>query len=400
VPTPPEETLVNSPGNGIHLIRADLDFILTQIKIAEGHADGNVLDTIQNSRLPFGLRTVDGSFNNLVRDQTNFGAADQRFPLQLDQIFRNEGDEDFFDPDGPGPALPTNNTNYASTLNLIDPDPPNISNLIVDQTANNPSAVIANGGADPIFSPGLDGIFGTADDREVFFIPNAAPDEGLSAPFNAWFTFFGQFFDHGLDLVDKGGNGTVYIPLMPDDPLIAGADGEFGTTDDLPDSQRFMLLSWATNVAVQAGADNLVGTADDVHFHNNETTPFVDQNQTYTSNASHQVFLREYTTITTDDGPRTANTGRLLDGANGGIGNWAEVKANAAQFLGIQLTDADVFDVPMLATDAYGNFIPGPNGFAQLVTNMGLIEGVAGGIDLNNLPGGATAGRTGHAFLN
>ena len=43
---------------------------------------------------------------------------------------------------------------------------------------------------------------------------------GLSAPFNSWFTFFGQFFDHGLDLVDKGGNGTVFMPLQPDDPLV------------------------------------------------------------------------------------------------------------------------------------------------------------------------------------
>ncbi len=50
-------------------------------------------------------------------------------------------------------------------------------------------------------------------------ITNSAPDEGLSAPFNSWFTLFGQFFDHGLDLVAKGGNGTVFIPLMPDDPL-------------------------------------------------------------------------------------------------------------------------------------------------------------------------------------
>ena len=54
-------------------------------------------------------------------------------------------------------------------------------------------------------------------------IRNQAPDEGLSAPFNSWFTLFGQFFDHGLDLVAKGGNGTVFIPLMPDDPLyVAG----------------------------------------------------------------------------------------------------------------------------------------------------------------------------------
>ncbi len=50
-------------------------------------------------------------------------------------------------------------------------------------------------------------------------ITNVAPDEGLSAPFNSWFTLFGQFFDHGLDLVNKGGSGTVFIPLLPDDPL-------------------------------------------------------------------------------------------------------------------------------------------------------------------------------------
>ena len=45
------------------------------------------------------------------------------------------------------------------------------------------------------------------------------PTSGLSAPFNSWFTLFGQFFDHGLDLVTKGGSGTVIVPLKPDDPL-------------------------------------------------------------------------------------------------------------------------------------------------------------------------------------
>ena len=57
-----------------------------------------------------------------------------------------------------------------------------------------------------------------------------------------------------------------------------------------------MVLTRATNTAIHAGTDGVLGTADDVHFQNNETTPFVDQNQTYTSHASHQVFLREYTT--------------------------------------------------------------------------------------------------------
>ena len=41
----------------------------------------------------------------------------------------------------------------------------------------------------------------------------------MSAPFNSWFTLFGQFFDHGLDLVNKGGSGTVFVPLQPDDLL-------------------------------------------------------------------------------------------------------------------------------------------------------------------------------------
>ena len=61
--------------------------------------------------------------------------------------------------------------------------------------------------------------FGIAMDGDNVHLPAVAPDEGLSAPFNSWFTLFGQFFDHGLDLVNKGGSGTVFIPLQPDDPL-------------------------------------------------------------------------------------------------------------------------------------------------------------------------------------
>jgi hypothetical protein len=196
-------------------------------------------------------------------------------------------------------------------------------------------------------SPGMDGLFGTADDRPVFFIPNTAPDAGLSAPFNSWFTFFGQFFDHGLDLVDKGGNGAIFIPLEADDPLVAGADGIFGTATTCR-GPALHALTRATNTAVQAGADGVFGTADDVHFHNNQTTPFVDQNQTYTSHASHQVFLREYAT---NAAGHTVATGKLLDGANGGIGNWAEVKAQASAVPRHPADRPDVLNVPLLATD-------------------------------------------------
>ncbi|TXR47174.1 peroxidase family protein [Phyllobacterium endophyticum] len=193
-------------------------------------------------------------------------------------------------------------------------------------------------------------------------LPNIAPDEGLSAPFNSWFTLFGQFFDHGLDLVNKGGNGAVMIPLQPDDPLYVEGS-----------STNFMVLTRATT---SPGADGVLGdnpatggvdeSLDDGRPVNT-TTSYVDQNQTYTSNPAHQVFIRQY--VSTPDGP--AATGKLIEGANGGMATWAELKAQAANVLGIQLTDQDVAAVPLLRTDPYGNFIPGPNGYPQLVIGIG-----------------------------
>ena len=198
-------------------------------------------------------------------------------------------------------------------------------------------------------------------------ITNTAPDEGLSAPFNSWFTLFGQFFDHGLDLVDKGGNGTVFIPLMPDDPLyrirrrapteLHGADARHtwrGLAPILATIRRHGVNEAATH-------DRPVNT----------TTSFVDQNQTYTSHPSHQVFLRQYE-LNADWRP--VATGKLIEGGNGGMATWAELKAQARDMLGIQLLDANVGNVPLLATDQYGNFIPGSvDGFAQVIIG-GLSE--------------------------
>src|SRR5215468_5180172 len=234
----------------VQFFRSDLQFILDQIEIAEANAAGeSLLDLLANVTLPFGLRTVDGTLNNLVPTQNEFGAADNTFPRLADPLFR-PADPVTFDPDGPGGQAVGDPTSYTQTSGFVfDSDPRTISNLIVDQTVNNPAAYATayNPGADGILhtaddvlkdgvqivtSPGLDKIFGTADDRDVFFFANVAPDVGLSAPFNPWFTFFGQFFDHGLDLVTKGGNGFIFIPLKADDPLVAGADGIFGTADD------------------------------------------------------------------------------------------------------------------------------------------------------------------------
>ena len=219
-------------------------------------------------------------------------------------------------------------------------------------------------------------------------LPDVSPDEGLSASYNSWMTLFGQFFDHGLDLVGKGGSGTVFIPLQPDDPLY-----------DPASPTNFMVLTRATN---QPGPDGILGTADDVREHLNKTTPWVDQNQTYTSHPSHQVFLREYDMA---DGRPVAN-GSLLHGASGGMSTWGDVKAQAAEMLGIRLNDSDVLDGPLLATDPYGNFIPGPNGLPQLVVqnpDFGTVDGAPEHIliegDLANPVDASQALRNGHAFL-
>ncbi|UUZ64942.1 hypothetical protein LP417_09440 [Polaromonas sp. P1-6] len=363
-------------------IRSDLEFILQQILIAERQAAGeDILSTIPNALVPFGLRTVDGSFNHVVEGQSQLGAADTLFPRLTDPVFR------------PAEA----GTSYSQTSGLvIDSQPRIISNLVVDQTISNPSAVQAYVDAGlGVLAP--DGTLLDFDGVPIpagltLTIPNTAPDVGLSAPFNPWFTFFGQFFDHGLDLLNKGGNGTVFIPLQPDDPLY------------VPGSPtNFMVLTRATNLP---GADGILGTADDIHEHVNQTTPFVDQNQTYTSHPSHQVFLRAYEFNAAGD---PVATGRLITNRNlgadgrfgtaddvelGGMATWGVVKAQARDLLGIQLDDLDALDLPLLATDAFGQFIRGANGFPQLVTSTGLVEGnPAAPVDAS------LAIRTGHPFL-
>ena len=383
--------------------RNDLDFILDQIKIAEANAAGTpITDLIANRNLPLGLRTVDGRFNNLYPDQTEFGAANTLFPRLLDPLWRSADDLPF-DPDGPGPLMMGDPTHYFQTDGfVIDYEPRIISNLIVDQTDSNPAAVI--------FASERDGTVEletvnpvSGDISTLFFTPNAAPDEGLSAPFNTWFIFFGQFFDHGLDLINKGGNGLVMTPLMPDDPLFdAGDDGDPDTLGD--NGPNFLLLTRATQ---EPGHEFLTFT-----------TPFVDQNQTYTSHPSHQVFLREYEVNLFTGEP--VSTGRMLtnrllgddgefgtvdDVPIGGMATWAVVKAQARDLLGIELDDYDIVNMPLLATDAYGKFIPGPvSGLPQIITadpdgipNSGdetLVEGVIGAaIDAS------AAIRTGHNAL-
>ncbi|GEP12549.1 peroxidase family protein [Methylobacterium gnaphalii] len=432
----------------VHLNQQDLIYILKQIRIAEAHASGigltelrvdpatgdlltdrslynsagvwlgdaNAPRAIPDPHVPYGLRTVDGTYNNIVPGRETWGSSGQPMPQNFQPNYLNDTDGDQMIL-GPGAPVITNG-NYGLPGSVADADPRIISNLVVDQSLNNPAAIAAAlkvagsenvitdqreitaahealkaaKAADPTgdhstLQEALDNILadkGVTIRNGSIDVLNVSPDEGLSKPFNAWMTFFGQFFDHGLDLISKGGNGTVYIPLQSDDPLVLGNDGVAGTPDDLAPHLRFMTLTRATEVE---GSQR------------NVTTPFVDQNQTYTSNASHQVFLREYQMVN----GRPVATGYLLGGADGGLATWADVKAQAKAMLGIELTDADVVAVPQLRVDAYGEFVRGANGLPQVMTGVDA-NGQATYVEGNlNTPINLTAvgaARTFNAFLD
>lgn len=480
----------------VSLVKHDLDFILKQIKIAEAHAGGTPLDQIRVNASgnvvqsggtlaisqplsPYGLRTVNGSFNNLTEGRDQWGAADQPFTRVTLPYWRDEQDDQM-----PFPGyVPGDNNNYGQPGNVgvVDADPRIISNLIVDQTLGNPAAIYAGlmhaglsgtalrnaqdaileayapvkqatalrfdatlaanaataarDAATAASQPGAvnpatgqpytedekttlndqataaeanataidtaadtaegakDGAIAAAKalalshgiemDNNTILLPNVSPDEGLSAPYNSWFTLFGQFFDHGLDLVAKKG-ATIYIPLSPDDPLY----------DHTPGART-----------------NFMAVTRTIEGANNTTTPWVDQNQTYGSTASKQLFMREYEMV---DG-KPVSTGKLLEGERG-LATWGDVKKQAAEKLGIELTDADVGNIPMFAMDPYGEFIRGPNGLPQLVVGFGadgklgtaddvLVEGnladpVNPSTVVNPVNNAVGAIRTDHAFLD
>ena len=384
-------------GQGFTVTAADLAYILKQIKIAEAHVAnttpatgpcgallGKGVNQVPDAITSYGLRTVDGSCNNLLAGRETYGAADQLFPRLTRASFKGADERSPF-------GAPGASSYQQKSGSVVDNQPREISNLIVDQTSTNPAAISAAGlpirsqnapgkfpcttDPDPLADPEVVGApAGCVPTGDTLFIPNVTTDVGLSPPYNSVFTLFGQFFDHGIDQTVKGG-GTVFMPLKADDPLrTKGPDGKAGTGDEVPASQAFMVLTRAQN---QPGPDGKLGTADDVQEAANTDSPYVDQSQTYTSHPSHQVFLREY--VTNTDG-KPVSTGKLLGGpagaAAGGMATWAGVKDQAAGLLGLKLSDKNVLNVPQLAVDPYGKFIPGPDrGLPMYVTPTGMVEG-------------------------
>src|SRR3954451_13281617 len=227
-------------GQGFTVTAGDLHFILHQIQIAEHHSAtftaanpcgtlvGPDPDQIPDRLTSYGLRTVDGSCNNLFPGRERFTASDEVFPRYAKTpVFLDAEDSNI---PGVGPVGPPGQTSFKSKSgSVVDSRPRTISNLVVDQTSTNPAAIAAaafpvrtqgNPGKfpcttdpDPTADPPVAGVpAGCVPSHKTLFIPNVTTDVGLSPPYNSLFTFFGQFFDHGVDQTVKSG-GAVFVPL-------------------------------------------------------------------------------------------------------------------------------------------------------------------------------------------
>jgi Ca2+-binding RTX toxin-like protein len=369
-------------GAGFVVSESDLSYILDQIKIADAHATTQTVDRsavvpgtnpfvinstsktdIPNNLLQLGLRQIDGRNNNLTTGystwngfeylaggtvgKSTWGSAGQPFkrttPVSYKGAFGSGGTR-------------------AGAGNITDNEIRTISNLIADQSSNNPAAVAA---ARPGAAEEGSALKGT----NSFLIPNVSVNAGVNAPNSGIFSLFGQFFDHGLDLVGKSATQKIKVCLKADDPLVISGAAHTGQ-------------------CMSTGRSILNGSYDGT----NTTTPWVDQNQTYTSHPSKQVFLREYDFRS--GAPKS--TGKLLGGVDGNIANWAETKAQA-HLMGIDLRDSDITEVPLIVTDEFGRFLPGPNGNPQMVRDSdgAFIEGTAA--SANNTDG---IRKTNQAFLD
>lgn len=262
----------------------DVLFMFNNVNLGDTPAPG------ADPLAPAGIRAIDGSNNNI----TGLTIFDQYGNL-VDSATFGAVNEGFFKY-----SSSTSPLAYNTVLgNTVDLSARLVSNLIADATAANPATATA-----PALAEG-----------------DVAVDR---LPENSLFTFFGQFFDHGLDFVAKGGAGTVLIQLDPSDPLYNPA---------FP----FMPV---TRAPQDANGETL-----------NTTAPLIEQSQTYGSSATTTFYLMEYDI---DGNP----TGDLVHGADGGMGTWADIKANALKWATAQaiaqggpiptamLTDDHVLDIP------------------------------------------------------
>jgi Ca2+-binding RTX toxin-like protein len=181
------------------------------------------------------------------------------------------------------------------------------------------------------------------------------------SPSNGFFVLFGQFFDHGLDFIEKGGQGTtIKIALATDDPLygMLGPDGR---------PVHEITINRATVDHIDANGPEYI----------NHTSPFIDQSQTYGSHEQLTTLLREWVIdpatghyhagMSLFDGQTLATAWTKADGTTGHdtLPTLAELRAHVSATARDALTWEDVSN--LRNRDADGHIVSGASGSALIL---------------------------------
>ena len=265
---------------------------------------------------PYGLRNVQGLFNNISGPKAAaWGAAFTPFARSSNANYSNymtgpanlaaQYANPFATVNDSTPRMISQTVDSYAALERVElAAPGTITDHNIYQVTDVTTGLPTVGGFDADGLPLAGGLYFVDD-----FIRNLNTLAG-DPTLTGWSVIFGQFLDHGLDFIGKGGNTTagvsskVYIPLDPTDPLYdpangvtrlsisratvnnplaAGRDGMFRTADDI----------------ISPGYDNIYGTADDVNGptnpdYINHVSPYIDQSQTYGSDDSTTNLLRQW----------------------------------------------------------------------------------------------------------
>jgi Ca2+-binding RTX toxin-like protein len=262
---------------------------------------------------PLGLRSYTGVYNNLKSGQEKWGAANEEFLRRTNSVYSNYLGQNVSNSAFRAGSSADSSALYADPFKtVVDYTPRLISQTISSQTALTRLGIGQSG----------------ASSLDIAFIPSSRSNDQNNQPRSGGsgiFTIFGQYFDHGLDFIEKNGNigangqsAKLVIPLSPSDPLYnptkgvtsitvsratlanplgAGADGKFRTSDD-----------------INPGADGKYGTSDDIigpvnPTYLNRTSAYADLSQAYGSDQQIADLLREWVVDPN-------NSGKYIAGAN------------------------------------------------------------------------------------
>ena len=267
---------------------------------------------------PFGLRNVQGLFNNLAGPESAaWGAAFTAFARlsNADYSHYATGGTDvsakyanvFVSVSDAQPRRISQLVDSYAALDRVEAAAPGTeTDHIVYQITDLETGLPRVGGFDAEGNAVAEGLGLYFRDDFIRNLNTLSGDPSLTG----WSVLFGQFLDHGLDFIGKGGNTTngvgsrVFIPLDPSDPLYdpargvtrlsipratvsnpeaAGPDGMYRTADDI----------------LSPGPDTLWNTPDDIPGlanpeYINHTSPYIDQSQTYGSDDDVTKLLRRW----------------------------------------------------------------------------------------------------------